>query len=82
MHSSIKSIKSNKDLSKYIMQLRQNLKENPEEWENLDLDSFLEAMAAWVDDSDGYFCDTNQKLPKDEEWQLVATVLSASKIYE
>ncbi|WP_420851969.1 DUF7660 family protein [Paenibacillus allorhizoplanae] len=44
-------------------------------WENQTLESFLEAMAAWLNDSN----DANSKTPT---WSLLATSLLAGKAYE
>ena len=81
-HFSIEVVKNKSDLANYIRELRESLRENPDLWENADLESFLEAMYRWVDDSDGYFKNTQQPLPEKEHWQLVAAVLSAARIYE
>ena len=35
----------------------------PEEWENRDLPSYLEAIAAWVDDMDGYYRNLGEDSP-------------------
>ena len=37
-------IKTKDDLARFIEALRADLKANPDSWENVDLDSFLDAM--------------------------------------
>ncbi|MDX5631087.1 MULTISPECIES: hypothetical protein [unclassified Brenneria] len=76
------SISSKDDLVKLISALARDFKENPDEWENKDLSSYLEAMASWIEDMDGYYENTNQALPKDTSWKVFADILMAAKVYE
>lgn len=69
-------------LAKLASALAQDLKDNPDEWENGDLGSFLEAIAAWVEDMDGYHENTNQPLPADASWGVFAAILMAARVYE
>jgi hypothetical protein len=46
------------------------------------LPTFLEAIAAWVADSEGFFRSIGQPIPTPETWKLVAIVLQAATIYE
>ena len=74
---------SSKDgLVKLIVALAKDLKYNPDEWENKDLSSYLEAIASWIEDMDGYYENTNQPLPKDTNWKVFADILMAAKVYE
>lgn len=53
------------------------------EWENETAYSFLQALAAWLNDSDGYY--KNKNIEMDTEiasWQLFAEALHAASIYE
>lgn len=53
------------------------------EWENETAYTFLQALAAWLEDSDGYY--SNLKIPMDTStasWQLFADALQAAAIYE
>ena len=74
---------SSKDgLVKLIEALAKDFKDNPDEWENKDLSSYLEAIASWIEDMDGYYENTNQPLPKDTNWKVFADILMAAKVYE
>ncbi|MEQ9845810.1 DUF7660 family protein [Pectobacterium brasiliense] len=75
-------ISSKDDLVKLISALARDFKENPDGWENKDLSSYLEAVASWIEDMDGYYENTNQPLPKDTNWKIFADILVAAKIYE
>ncbi|MCG8294105.1 DUF7660 family protein [Pseudomonas entomophila] len=82
MFEDIYPIESKSDLVKLICALVKNLRENPEEWENGDLLSYLEAMAAWVEDMDGYYKNTNQVVPEASALKAFADMLMAARIYE
>jgi hypothetical protein len=74
---------NNKDsLAHFISELRNDLKNNPDEWENPNLDMFLEAMQGWVQDSDGCFKNFDLLPPPPSAWKFVAMVLHAAKVYE
>ncbi|MFP1734160.1 hypothetical protein ACLEC1_15330 [Lonsdalea quercina] len=75
-------VSSKDDLVKLISALARDFKENPDKWENKDLSSYLEAVASWIEDMDGYYENTNQPLPKDTNWKVFADILMAAKIYE
>ncbi len=70
------------DLANFIGELLQDLKNNPAEWENADLASYLEAMSAWVKDMDGYFQNLGKPVPEKPDWKLFGDVLYAAKVYE
>ncbi|KLU03489.1 hypothetical protein RISK_004493 [Rhodopirellula islandica] len=51
--------------------------------ENRDVETFLNAMAAWLNDCGGYYRNTGQTVNIDEpNWQLVADALSAATVYD
>lgn len=51
-------------------------------WENNDLSSFLEAMAAWIEDMDGYYKNQQKPVPNQPSWKTIAEILKASTVYE
>lgn len=50
-------------------------------WENGDLHSYLEAFAAWLADSDGYYGNLYEATPRNG-WEVVNDALRAATIYE
>lgn len=76
------SIQTRYDLARFVRALREDLLENGDAWENLTLERFLEALAAWISDMEGYF--KNQEIPEPEQpdWHLVGQMLYAASIYE
>jgi hypothetical protein len=66
----------------FVDQLRADLKDSPEEFENLTLDDFLNALSAWVADSDGYYRNIAEGSPPPVVWRYIADVLSGAAVYE
>ena len=78
----ISKLKSNEDLSRFITELHLDYLDNPDGWENGDLSSFLQAMAAFIKDIDGYYRNLGKPMPDVEVWKTLAEIVYASKIYE
>lgn len=78
----VNSISSRDDLVIFVRFLSDSLKKSPNEWENTTLDSFLNALAAWVEDMDGYFENRGESPPLVPDWKLVGKMLLAAMIYE
>jgi hypothetical protein len=73
---------SKKDFVSFVYKLSQDFDQNPDAWQNKDLGSFLEALAAWVDDMEGYYLNQGQQVPDKPDWQMIADMFMAAKIYE
>lgn len=53
----------------------------PATWENVSLPRYLEAMAGWLQDCEGYYA--NQGLPFPEDgWEVMRDALQAATVYE
>lgn len=50
-------------------------------WENDTLASYLEAMAGWLEDCDGFYANQGRPLPTNP-WEILADALRAARIYE
>ena len=70
------------DLAAFLDNLADSLLEEPEAWENSNLESFLRAWSAWLTDSDGYFKNRGEAPPREPTWSLIAQMLLAAKVYE
>ena len=75
-------VQSRQDLIAFIAALRRDLERNEPEWENPTLDRYLEALAAWTEDMDGYFRNRGEEVPAEPSWRLIADMLYAAHIYE
>jgi hypothetical protein len=78
----VNAVQSARDLAMFVEGLARDLEENGPEWENTDLPRFLDAMAAWLRDSDGYFRNWGEPVPDAAAWRTVANVLLAARDYE
>jgi hypothetical protein len=76
------SIRSREDFVVFVKALTKDLRENPASWENTNLDRFLEALGAWVEDMDGYYLNQGKPVPKQPDWKVAADMLLAAKMYE
>jgi hypothetical protein len=75
-------IRSRKDFIAFARTLLIDLKEHPEQWENNDLPSFLEALSAWVADMNGYYPNRGETVPKVPTWGMFGQIFLAARIYE
>lgn len=75
-------ITTREDFVTFVRRLVNSLEENPADWENRDLRAFLEAMAAWVEDMDGYYENRGEPIPQQLDWKTLGQILLAARIYE
>ena len=75
-------IKTREDFVSFVYELSKDSRENTEKWPNRDLGTYLDALAAWVEDMDGYYLNQGQPVPEKLEWKIVADMLIAAKFYE
>ena len=75
-------IRSREDFVAFVIALRKDLQESPATWENSSLEAFLESLAAWVDNMDGYYASQGESVPGQLTWQVAADMLMAAKVYE
>ncbi len=78
----LNSIKSKTDFIGFVELLLEDLRSNPEEWENKTLPDFLEAVASWTEDMEGYYINNNLPIPENINWKVFADIFAAAKIYE
>jgi hypothetical protein len=69
------SLKNRQDVVVAIEGLLVDLKKNSESWENPTLERYLEAMAAWVEDS-------GKRYDQPPSWEFIIEMLNAARIYE
>ncbi|WP_055690021.1 DUF7660 family protein [Streptomyces prasinus] len=82
MTTSPDHVDSREDLAAFVRALRRSHIEEDRSWENADLGSFLEALAAWIDDADGWYHNTGRDLPASGDWSFFARSLRAAITYE
>jgi len=66
-----------------IEALRLNYLEHPEEWEHKTIPDFLEAIAWYAEDIDGYYKNTDQAINLElVDWKVFWDIVQWAKIYE
>lgn len=78
----IEKVNSKETFVAFLQLLAQNLKENPQNWENKSLADYLDAAASWTEDMEGYYKNNNLPLPGEVSWKVFADVLMAASRYE
>lgn len=78
----VDAVDSREALAAHILGLRADLLERGHEWENPTLERYLEALAAWIHSSDGWYRNFNREMPPNGDWTLFARALSAAVVYE
>ncbi|WP_312333283.1 hypothetical protein [Sphingobacterium sp.] len=68
---------------KFLDLLRLDLLQHPETWENKTLPDFLEALAAYTEDIQGYYDNTNANVDAEKAaWSTFADIFKGAKVYE
>jgi hypothetical protein len=78
----INEIGNKEDFVSFVELLVSDLNNNPGEWINKDLSGYLESIASWTEDMDGYYQNNNIPIPENVNWKVFANILVAAKMYE
>jgi len=78
----VQNVHDRAELVAAVRALAEDFRANPSHWENQTLDIYLEALAAWIEDMDGYFRNQGVKTPDLPDWNVIAQALFAASIYE
>jgi hypothetical protein len=81
MQDQVGLVTSREDLASFVAGMQHSLR-NGHQWTNRDLGTFLEAMAAWIADMDGYFENIGEACPDSPTWRTFAEILAAATVYE
>jgi hypothetical protein len=77
------AITSRGDFAAFVDRLQADLAADPDGWENPDLGSFLEALAAYARDVPGYLRNVASQIDAEQpSWQLFALMLAGARVYE
>ncbi len=76
------NVQSRDDFVRFVREMLRELDSAKQQWENTTLERFLEALAGWSGDMDGYYANRGQVLPEQPSWRLMAEMLLAATIYE
>ncbi|MFJ9473062.1 DUF7660 family protein [Streptomyces caniferus] len=75
-------LRSREELAAFVRKLHQDFLQHGDAWDNNTLATFLEALAAWVHDSPGFYQNSGKELPAGGDWTFIARALQAAKVYE
>jgi len=81
LYKYLDNVCSRNDFIAFVHELRQELIQRPERWENVTLESYLEAVAAWVQDVEGYAGYQEEGIPS-SSWRWFGLMLLAATTYE
>ncbi len=74
---------SRADFIDFIGHVVADYREHPEQWENLDIGSFLDAMAGFCQGIEGYYKNKGKDVNIETiDWQGLAQMILAATIYE
>ena len=76
-------VQSREQLIDHLFRLLDDYDGAGNHWENRDVYTFLQAMAAWLNDCEGYYQQTGLSVDvNNPSWQVFADALSAAAVYE
>ena len=76
-------LKSRTDFIQFIYALKKDLEKNPDEWENCDLRTYLNALAAFLGDANGYYKNAELNVSADDpSWRVFADCMMAARVYD
>lgn len=78
----LESISTRKDLAVFVAALKEDFVNNKGEWENSDIEMFLDSMSTWVFSMENLYKNLGKPVPVQPSWKAFAEILLASKIYE
>ncbi len=82
LNEMVSRIQTREDFLHFLHALLEDLRSHPEQWENLTLEGYLQAMAAWGADAEGYYAGQGIPLSPQASWKTLGEMLLAAKIYE
>ena len=81
-YSEVEKIQTRQDFISFLRKLKKDYLENLPSWENRDIGTFLEAMASWIEDMDGFYINKGLPVPKKPDWKVLADIFMGGKLYE
>ncbi|MDR2271488.1 MAG: hypothetical protein LBF27_11350 [Sphingobacterium sp.] len=76
-------VKDKQSFIKFLDLLRLDFLQHPETWENKTLPDFLEALASYAEDIQGYYDNTDANVDAGKAaWSTFADIFKGAKVYE
>lgn len=77
-----KLIKNRADFIKFAENLAKYLEDHSGERSDPNIASYLQSIAAWTSDMDGYYQNHGEEPPTEPTWRTVGEILLAALFYE
>jgi len=81
-HDQPHGIQTREEFIEFVKNLRCEIVNNPDSWENNTLPLYLEAICSWVEDMDGYYLNRGEVPPANVPWRVLGDILRAATLYE
>lgn len=81
-HGGLRKFGTKQDFISFVHELSKDYHDNSDSWENINIGSYLEALSAWISSMEGYYKNFKLPLPDNPNWQLIAEMLVAAKVYD
>lgn len=76
-------VNSRQSFVEFLRLLLLDYSKSPDEWENDNIGSFLEAMSRYADEIQGYYDNIGQDVDANlPSWKVFSDILRGAKIYE
>lgn len=77
-----KLIENKHDFIELIRVLANYLNEHPIDQSDLTVTTYLQSIAAWTNDMDGYYLNRNEEPPQNPTWRTLGEIIVAALYYE
>lgn len=78
----VKLIKSREEFIRFVKDLATYLETRPSERSDQNVIPYLQSIAAWTNDMDGYYENRGEKPPAEPSWRTLGEILIAALLYE
>lgn len=76
------SVNSRQDFIEFVTRLNSDYREHQEEWQNRDLETFLDGLVGFTADMGGYYRNMGEEIDVDQiTWRMAAQMLLAATVY-
>lgn len=83
IHDFADTIKTKKDFDKFLELLLDNLRSNKSDWENSNLENYVDGIYGFTKSIRGYYMHRKESVDLEKPtWKMIATILLAARNHE
>ena len=82
VYEALIEVQNKETFLKFMKELAKDFDTNPQEWDSITINAYLNGVQSWVHDMDGDYMNTGQEVPKDINWNFIAVLFYVGKIYD